>query len=227
MRIEDLNWMDVENYLKTDDRLIIVLGACEQHGYLSLLSDVKIPLALADSASQKTGVLVAPPMNFGASPYFLTYPGTISMRISTLLDVVEDLVRSVYGYGFRRLLFLNGHGGNQPVVGRVYELANLLPGLKVTWYSWWTSPSVEIVAVKHEIKPYHASWLEDFSFTRVSELPEGNKNPPHYIGMLNAEEMREVMGDGVFGGPYKVDPAIMEEIFAASLQDVLFHLKFD
>lgn len=227
MRIEELNWMDVENYLKQDDRLILVLGACEQHGYLSLLSDVKIPLALADAASQKSGVLVAPPMNFGASPYFLTYPGTISLRISTLLDVVEDMIRSVYGYGFRRLLILNGHGGNQPAAGRIYELVNQLPGLKVTWYSWWTAHSVEQVATKHEIKPYHASWLEDFPFTRVSELPEGVKTPPHYVGMLRATEMREVMGDGVFGGPYHVDAAIMDEIFAASLQDVLYHLQFE
>ena len=50
MRLEDLNWMDVEQYLKTDDRLLVVLGACEQHGYLSLLTDIKIPLALADAA---------------------------------------------------------------------------------------------------------------------------------------------------------------------------------
>src|SRR5664279_2864941 len=102
MRIEDLNWMDVESYLQHDDRLIIVLGACEEHGYLSLLTDVRIPLALADSASQKTGVLVAPPLNFGVSPYFRSYPGTISLRVSTFLDVVEDLVRSVHGAGFRR-----------------------------------------------------------------------------------------------------------------------------
>jgi creatinine amidohydrolase len=68
MRIEDLNWMDVENYLKHDDRLILVIGACEQHGYLSLLTDIRIPLALADAASQQTGVLVAPPLNFGSSP---------------------------------------------------------------------------------------------------------------------------------------------------------------
>ena len=61
MRIEDLNWMDVEEYLKHDDRLILVLGTIEQHGYLSLATDVKIPMALADAASVKTGVLVAPP----------------------------------------------------------------------------------------------------------------------------------------------------------------------
>jgi creatinine amidohydrolase len=45
MRLEDLNWMDVEAYLKRDKRMILVLGATEQHGFLSLLSDVKIPLA--------------------------------------------------------------------------------------------------------------------------------------------------------------------------------------
>lgn len=110
MRIEELNWFDVESYLKQDDRLILVLGACEQHGYLSLLTDVKIPLALADAASEQTGVLIAPPQNFGSSPYFLHYPGTFSLRVSTLIDLVEDLVRSAYGHGFRRILILNGHG---------------------------------------------------------------------------------------------------------------------
>ena len=57
MKFEDLNWMQVEEYLKTDDRLILVLGACEQHGYLSLMTDVKIPMALAEEASRQSGVL--------------------------------------------------------------------------------------------------------------------------------------------------------------------------
>ena len=79
MRLEDLNWLDVQSYLEKDDRLIFIIGACEQHAYLSLLSDVKIPQALADAASQRCNVLVAPPVNFGCSPYFLKYPGTLSL----------------------------------------------------------------------------------------------------------------------------------------------------
>ena len=55
MRFEELNWMDVERYLEQDDRLILVTGACEQHAYLSLLTDIKIPLAMADAASNATG----------------------------------------------------------------------------------------------------------------------------------------------------------------------------
>ena len=152
MRFEELNWFDVENYLQHDDRLLLVLGSCEQHGYLSLLSDVKISLALADAASQKSGVLVAPPLNFGSSPYFLAYPGTLSLRVSTLLDVVEDLVRSVYRQGFRRILLLNGHGGNEAARNRLFEVADGLPDLRIAWYSWWLAHSVQDVAQQHGLR---------------------------------------------------------------------------
>jgi creatinine amidohydrolase len=226
MRMEELNWMDVEGYLKQDDRLMIVIGSCEQHGYLSLMTDVKIPQVLADAASQKSGVLVTAPLNFGLSSYFLAYPGTISLRVSTFLDAVEDIVRSVYRHGFRRLLFVNGHGGNAPAQGRLVELANQLPGLKLSWYEWWQSHSVQEVAMKYELKSYHAGWIEAFPFVRVGELPEGKKLPVAVKGVLGAEETRKAYGDGVFGGPYQVAPKIMDEVFAAALEDVLYLLEF-
>lgn len=227
MRLEDINWFDAENYLKQEDRLILVIGACEQHGYLSLLADVKIPLALADAASQKTGVLVAPPVNFGISPYFLDYPGTLSLRVSTLLDLTEDILRSAYHHGFRRFLILNGHGGNDPVRSRLYELANQLPDLRLAWYAWWLAHSVEAAAIRHGLKSYHAAWIEAFPFTRVSELPEGVKTPPPISGLLSAQASRQAYGDGVFGGPYKVDEKIMQEIFDKALADVLDLLEFN
>ena len=227
MRIEDLSWMDVEAYLKQEDRLMLVIGACEQHGYLSLLTDVRIPLALADAASQSTGVVVAPPINFGASPYFINYPGTISLRISTLLDVVEDILRSVYRQGFRRILVLNGHGGNDGVRGRLYEVANELQELRLAWYAWWTARSVLEVAQKYELKPTHANWLEAFPFTRVTELPAEVKTPPRVPGLMNAETARQVYGDGSFGGPYSAPEPVMEEIFRTALEDILQLLKFE
>ncbi len=228
MRIEELNWMDVEEYLKHDDRLMLVVGACEQHGYLSLLSDVKIPLALADAASKQTGVLVAPPMNFGSSPYFLTYPGTFSLRLSTLMDTVEDIVRSAYGQGFKRILVLNGHGGNSGLKARLTELANELPELQFQWYAWWMAHSVEEVAIRHELKPSHANWLEAFPFTIVADLPEGEKNPPQVPSdIMNAQTAREVYGDGSFGGRYRVPQETMQEVFDSALQDTLQLLKFE
>ena len=227
MRFEDLAWFDVEKYLQNDNRLILVLGACEQHGYLSLLSDSKIPLALADAASQKTGILIAPVVNYGISPYFIEYPGSFSLRASTLLDIVEDLVRSAYHQGFRRMLFLNGHGGNDPARARLYEIANSLPELQTGWYSWWLAHSVEIVAMNHGLRSFHAAWIEAFPFTRVGELPTGEKIPPRIPGLINAKLAKELYQDGVFGGPYQVDETIMSEVFTAALEDVLQLLKFE
>jgi creatinine amidohydrolase len=227
MRFEEMNWMDVENYLRVDDRIMVILGSTEQHGYLSLLTDVKIPNALADAASQQTGVVTAPPLNFGVSPYFLAYPGTISLRTDTLLNVVEDMVTSLYKAGFRKILIINGHGGNDSARSRLVELASGMPDLRLSWYAWWQSHSVEAVAIRYEIKPGHANWLEAFPFTMVSALPDEEKTPPLIKGLLNANETRKLFGDGSFGGAYYVDLAIMNEIFEAALADVLHLLEFN
>jgi creatinine amidohydrolase len=207
--------------------MILVLGATEQHGYLSLLTDVRVPMALADAASQSTGVLTAPSMNFGCSNYFLAYPGTLSLRVSSLIAVMEDIVRSAYQTGFRRILILNGHGGNSPVRTQLVEVANSLPDIQLRWYDWWLSHSVEAVGLKYGIKPSHANWLEAFSFTIVSDMPAEPKVPPSVPGIMNAKTAREVYGDGSFGGPYKATDQTMHELFAACLDDVLQLLKFE
>ena len=228
MRFEDLNWMDVEKYLEGDDRLMLVLGACEQHATLSLLTDIKIPLALADSASTQTGVLVAPPLNFGFSQYFREYPGTLSLRVPTLIAAVEDIVRSAHHSGFRRLLILNGHGGNTPVNDHLNDVINDLPDMQIRWYQWWDSHSVEAVAMKHNLKPAHANWLEAFPFTLVGEVPEGEKVPPRVpSSIMDAATARQVYGDGSFGGKYRASQEVMHELFNAALDDVLLLLRFE
>jgi creatinine amidohydrolase len=227
MHFADKNWMDVESYLQTDRRVMLVLGACEQHGYLSLATDTKIPLALAEAASQKSGVLIAPPLNFGCSPYFLEYPGTISLRLHTYLDVVEDVLRSLYEAGFRKVLILNGHGGNTPVRTHLVELLNELPELALRWYAWWTTETVADIAKAHHLPTKHANWMEAFPFTRVAALPEEDKTiPDSNDSILGKTATREIYGDGTFGGPYQAEETIMQEIFNACLDDVLNLLKF-
>jgi creatinine amidohydrolase len=228
MHFKNKNWMQINGYLEKDDRAILILGACEQHGYLSLLTDVKIPLALADAASQKSGILVAPPLNFGCSPYFLDFPGTISLKLHTYLDVVEDIIRSLFGVGFRRFLILNGHGGNTPVKTHLVELSNQLPDLQIRWYAWWTSQTVTDIAKKHNLEAQHANWLEAFEFTKVAELPEEAKPfPDAGEDIFGKTKTRQFYADGSFGGPYQVDPAIMKEMFNACLADVLRLLTFE
>lgn len=226
MQFENMNWQQVEDYLQKDERIILVLGACEQHSTLSLLTDSKIPLALAEAASQKTGVLVAPPMHFGVSPYFLGYPGTISLRLQTYLDVVEDIVRSLYGYGFRQILILNGHGGNTPAKTQLVELANQLPELQMRWYAWWLSPAVADFAKAHGLTTAHANWMENFPFTRVGEAPAGEKATLNWSDITGGKATRALAGDGSYGGVYQVEDAIMQALFELCLGEVLSLLEF-
>jgi creatinine amidohydrolase len=121
---------------------------------------------------------------------------------------------------------LNGHGGNSMIRGRLVELANELPGLKMQWYSWWMEPNVTTAAAKHGLKSYHAAWIEAFRFTRVAELPKGEKKPVVDNGLSSAEATRQAAGDGVYGGPYQVDDAIMDELFAVMVEDIVKLLEF-
>jgi creatinine amidohydrolase len=228
MQFQNHNWMQIEAYVKNDSRVMLILGACEQHGYLSLLTDVQIPMELAKAAAHHSGVIIAPPLNFGCSPYFLDYPGTISLRLHTYLDVIEDILRSLYNEGFRQMLILNGHGGNTPVQTHLVELLNELTDLEIRWYAWWTTQTVARIANKHSFEPQHANWLEAFEFNQVADLPDQakpfSKNDKR---LLNKTATREKMGDGSFGGDYHVDEAIMKEMFNACLADILELLKFE
>ena len=226
MRFENLNWFDLEEYLERDDRLMFILGACEQHAYLSLLTDRNIPRALGDAASQETGVPLAPALNFGISPFFLSYPGTLSLQVETMIKIVQDLLQSAYQQGFRRFLFLNGHGGNTPIREKLSEMINQAPGMKIDFYSWYDSSRVQEVAKTHQITGYHASWYEAFSFNKVSELPEDEKEPVAVPGIIDSKSIRKILGDGSFGGKYYVSDQIMREIFDTALEDILQLLEF-
>jgi len=227
MNLGEMNWMEVEQYLKTDDRIMMVLGATEQHGFIALEADVKIPIKLAEAASAQTGVLVTPPLNFGCSSYFIDFPGTISLRVQTLLSAVEDMIRSLHHHGFRRILIVNGHGGNDPAKVSLGEVVNDLRDLKLGWFNWWKSASVGAVMQAHNLAGYHASWMEAFPFLRTPGMPEGEKQPFEPNLILPSNLVREGLTDGVYGGAYKVSDEIMDEVFNAALSEILALLKFD
>jgi creatinine amidohydrolase len=226
MNLGDRNWMDVEKYLKKEDRIILILGACEQHGYLSLMTDTRIPEAIAGQVSAKTHILVAPALNFGISTSFSEFPGTITFRTATYLDVVEDIFKSLHRVGFRRFIILNGHGGNINAKAKIHELVDELPESKVIFYSWWIEAAVQKVMEKHALPGYHANWMEAFPFTRVAELPTGEKTPPQPKRMLSSREMREAYDDGVYGGRYRPDDKILDEVLEAAVQDILKLIDF-
>jgi creatinine amidohydrolase len=218
MRLQDLNWMDVERYLQHDDRIILVTGATEQHAYLSLLTDVLIPHRLALAVAEREKVLVAPPLNFGISPMFVSFPGTISLSRETFASLLTEVVQSLMGQGFNGFLFLNGHRNH--VLPRQIEDLQHDQFARFTWHDWWQSQALLAFEQEHQLRIEHANWSESFAFTRVAELPEGTKTPVN-LGYVEAgQTIREVLQDGSLGGPYEIDPAQMQTLFDRLVDEI-------
>src|SRR5512147_1440988 len=114
MKIAEMNWMQVEEYLKHDVRAVIPLGSTEQHVYLSLSTDSILAERVAVEAAEPSGVAVFPVVAYGITPYFMAYPGTLSLHVNTYLQIIHDILESLTQHGFRRIVFVNGHGGNTP-----------------------------------------------------------------------------------------------------------------
>lgn len=219
MLFETLNWMDVEAYLRHDDRLIFTTGSCEQHGYLSLLTDSLIPMALAQEVARETGVLVAPPLHYGITPAFAAYPGSVSVRPETYAALIRDVLTSLLAQGFRRIVVNNGHGGNIGVLTPVLvELSAAQPQARFALYNWWLDEGVLAVARAAGLETAHANWMEAFSFTRVTSLPSGSKPAVVYNRVAGPKEVRAALGDGSFGGAYEAAPEVMELLFRAAVE---------
>ena len=108
--LNELTWEDVRDYLKDKDIIIVPCGATEQHGPAGPLGlDGYVAIALAEDAARQAEVLSAPPLWYGDSSHHLSFPGTISLRTQTLIQVVSDIISSLAKHGFRKILLLNGH----------------------------------------------------------------------------------------------------------------------
>ena len=138
--LAEMSWEEVKLYLENDDRLVLPLGATEEHGrHLGLGTDHIEAEAIARGVGERTTAAVAPTLNYGMSHALLGFPGTLSLRPTTLIAVLEDLFRSFYRHGFRRVLIVNGHGGNAASLGSaLHLLAADLPNLRVKTFEWWT-----------------------------------------------------------------------------------------
>src|SRR2546430_17327046 len=96
--------------------------------------------------SARTGVPVTPSLLFGMSVHHMDFPGTLSLSPDTFMAVIRDLVESLYRHGFRRVLILNGHGGNiAPLTTALSTLADRHRDLRVKVGHWWQDPAVQAV----------------------------------------------------------------------------------
>jgi creatinine amidohydrolase len=216
--------MQVEEYLARDDRVVLPVGSTEQHGYLSLETDNILAERLSAEAAEPLGVLVLPVLPYGLTPSFAAYPGSPTLRLDTFVAVLRDLLDSLYGQGFRRLLVVNGHGGNVAGNSLVREWLASHADAQAIFHSWFNGPKVLEVAEAIDPEYSHANWGENFPWTRLEgvELPAEGKPMLDEAAyrVADARRVRELIGDGSFGGLYERPDEEMLRIWEAGVEEV-------
>ena len=215
--------MMVEEYLRRDDRCVLPLGSTEQHAYLSLAVDSILAERLAVEAAEPLGVPVFPVLAYGITPYFRAFPGTITLRVQTHLSVVRDILDSICEQGFKRILIVNGHGGNAPAQGLVGEWLADHPGMRIKFHNWWNAPKVWAQVQAFDSIASHASWMENFPWTRLAnvELPTEQKPMTDLdtVRQLDPKALRTYLKDGNWGGVYQRDDEEMLKIWKVGVNE--------
>ena len=153
MLLQLATWQEVDDYLERSRGVIIPIGSTEQHGPLGLIgTDAICPEVIARGVAERIDALVAPTISIGMAQHHLAFSGSISVRPSTLIALVRDVVQSLARHGFERCYFLNGHGGNVATLNaafsEIYADASFSrdggnrPGVRCKLSNWYMAPGV-------------------------------------------------------------------------------------
>ena len=223
MRIADMNWMQVASYLQGDDRAVLPLGSTEQHSYLRLTVDCILPERVAVEAAEPLGVPVFPVVPYGVTPYFREYPGSISLRVETHLRIVRDILDGMTHSGFRRILIVNGHGGNGAVQQFAQEWAADHAGCRVIFHNWWNAPKTWAKVQSIDPVASHGSWMENFPWTRLPGVDMPASQRPMVdlakVRLLDPVMLREYLGDGNYGGMYQRSDEDMLALWQVAVEE--------
>jgi creatinine amidohydrolase len=157
MRLQLMSWPEVERYLNGSNGVMVPIGATEQHGPIGLIgTDAICAETLAWKAGELAGAVVGPTLTVGMSEHHMHFPGSITLRPTTLAAVVHDVVLSLARHGFRRMLFVNGHGGNTAsnnagLFEAYADAPRLVAGgdeVRCLCVEWWHMPAAEKLSVE-------------------------------------------------------------------------------
>ena len=229
MQISEMNWMQVENYLASDDRCILPTGSAEQHAYLSLTVDTILSARLAQKVGDLGAVPVYPVIPYGLAQQWTAFPGTVTLRVDTYLALIRDVLDSIRRAGFRRILLVNGHGGNAPAQGMLREWMMDNPDSVVKWHNWYNAPQTWAKVLETDPIGSHASWMENYPWTRLAgvSLPDERKNVTDLdqLTTLNPAKTRQILGDGNMGGLYQRADEEMLAIWQVAVAETLALLE--
>jgi creatinine amidohydrolase len=203
MLLQHATWPEVEAHLARSTAIVVPLGSTEQHGPVGAIgTDALCAEGVAARLAASGDILVAPTIALGVAQFNLAFPGTISLRATTLMAIVADLVTSLARQGFARFYFVNGHGGNAAParaafqdVYREWSLKGDAPAPRCRLRSWWEYPEVDALRSRlyGEWEGLHATPSEIAIVQALRGAVRGPALPPPE--RLTREFLRDHGGD--------------------------------
>ena len=225
MYLAKMNYLEVEEYLKKSDAILIPIGSLENHGkHMPLGTDTMIPDKITEYLNILSDILIAPTINYGATDDLVGFAGTVSLGVEGLTALLRTICDQFYRYGFRHFLILNGHGGNTAAINAVgmhlYRKGAYLANL-----NWWLmagqinpdwagghgggEETAGVMAVDPAlIKTEYINLSEGIRNDISEELPSGAWTNVVYknVSVTIPREIRNITENGWLSHGFKNDP---------------------
>lgn len=218
--------------LERDPVVIVPIGSVEQHGpHCPSDVDISVPYHLAIRAAdalEDVPVIVAPPVLYGFTPYNMGEIGTITVSVETFIETLCDIARSIWANGFRRIILLNGHGGN--------EAPTRVASVKLATEDVWAVPLTYWFMATDELRAWSESdagaighggeWETSLQMYLRPDLVDRErmvrdewrmKFSPDVQRFARFPERRREMAHGVMGDPFVASAAKGERLFTVLL----------
>ena len=157
--------------------VLIPIGLIEAHGpHLSLSVDIDTAEYFSRAIAERTGAVLAPGLPYGFADEMREYPGTIGLTTGTFTTVITELAKSFCFHGFKRLIFVSGHGANKPPCEAAFwSVWETYPDAELACWNWWTEAGLtgihhadkgetEIAAITGAV--YHPDRARDFKIDK-------------------------------------------------------------
>lgn len=234
--LEEMTWPEVKAALEKADTVLVPIGSIEQHGpHLPLGTDAIAPFEFAKRVAEKIGALVAPAIRPGISPHHMPFPGTITLSPTTFIGLIQDYCRCLAKHGFKRIVLLNGHGGNSSCVGvAVTELHQELPDLQILAFDWWIFIPRELGRTMGMEEGIHANKMEtswmlaltphlvnmEVAVAELPDYPEGMTPDKFGLFMSTVKTISDISKSGVVGDATQASKELGEECLSKAVENM-------
>jgi creatinine amidohydrolase len=245
--IADMSWGEIKERVQPNTVVVIPVGATEQHGpHLPLGTDSYLVTAsvrqAAERVADKIGILVAPTLPFGFSAHHMDFPGTLSVTIPTYVALLTELVECLIQHGLRKILLLNGHGGNHEAIQAVARQITERHRVMIGAATYWNVAHAKLEAA--DVKavggaPGHASGFETScmlvvapELVNLERLPREDQSIPAQnqgrrtlagLGVMFTPHATQHPPSGIWGDPTLVRPD-RGPVFVRAVVDALAEL---